>query len=133
MLLLLLTTASAVTFEIIDVSFSSGAETVQLKSLRNSATGEYVEVVPALGGKTEALVLKTPRGDLKHVLLDHGRNATAVHANVGWKGAMLSPFANRVMNGTYTLNGRTHHLERNEDRTKYGYGKLALHLSLIHI
>lgn len=120
------TTASATTFEIVDDSFgTTAADAVKLKVLRNSVTGEYLEVVPALGGKTEALVLKTPRGDLKQVLLDHDRNATAVRANVGWKGAMLAPYANRIANGTYTLNGKTHYLERNEDRG--GYGKVALH------
>jgi len=112
------------TFVIEDDSFGSGAQLIQLKVLKNTATGEKVEVVPSLGGKTEALVLRTPRGDLREVLLDHHRNATAVHANVGWKGAMLVPYANRIANGTYTLNHVTHYLERNEDRP---YGKIALH------
>jgi len=123
--LVLATAADAATFEIVDDAFGSGDEAVHLKVLRNTATGEYIEVVPELGGKTEALVLRTPRGDLRHMLLDHGRNATAARANEGWKGAMLAPYANRIANGTYSLNGVTHYLERNEDRGKYG--KIGLH------
>jgi galactose mutarotase-like enzyme len=53
------------------------------------------------------------------------QDATAIRANVGWKGTMLVPYANRIKNGTYTLNGETHFLERNEDRGIYG--KIALH------
>ena len=108
------TSASMARFVVEDDSFGSADEIVRLKVLRNTQSGEKVEIVPALGGKTEALLLRTPRGDLREVLLDHHRNATAVHANVGWKGAMLVPYANRVANGTYTLNGVTHYLERNE-------------------
>ena len=117
--------ATNTTFVLEDDSFGSGAELVELKVLRNTRTGEKVEVVPALGGKTEALLLRTPRGDLREVLLDHHRDAAAVHANVGWKGAMLVPYANRIANGTYKLNGVTHYLERNEDRG--AFGKIALH------
>ena len=116
---------ASATYVIDDDSFGEGSEKVEMKVLRNVDTGEKVEVVPALGGKTEALILRTPRNKLREVLLDHGRNATAVHANVGWKGAMLIPYANRIDNGTYSLNGKTHYLERNEDRTPYG--KIALH------
>ena len=108
------TYATTARFVVEDDSFGSADEIVRLKVLRNTQTGEKVEIVPALGGKTEALLLRTPRGDLREVLLDHHRNATAVHANVGWKGAMLVPYANRIANGTYTLNGVTHYLERNE-------------------
>jgi len=96
-----------------------------VKVLRNRQSGEKVEVIPELGGKTEALLLRTPRGGLREVLLDHGRNASAIRANVAWKGAMLIPYANRINNGTYSLNGQTYYLERNEDRAPYG--KVALH------
>ena len=38
---------------------------------------------------------------------------------------MLIPYANRINNGTYSLNGHTHYMERNEDRGVYG--KIGLH------
>jgi aldose 1-epimerase len=102
------------------------ADAVAAKILRNDATGEYLEVIPELGGKTEGLVLRSKRDEsLREVLLDHHKDPTAIRGNAGWKGAMLVPFANRIKNGTYTLNGETHYLERNEDRGIYG--KIALH------
>ncbi len=105
---------------------SGVADAVAAKILRNDATGEYLEVIPELGGKTEGLVLRSKRDEsLREVLLDHHKDPTAIRGNAGWKGAMLVPFANRIKNGTYTLNGETHYLERNEDRGIYG--KIALH------
>ena len=38
---------------------------------------------------------------------------------------MLVPYANRINNGTYRLNGKTYYMERNEDRGIYG--KIGLH------
>ncbi|KAL1496846.1 hypothetical protein AB1Y20_014432 [Prymnesium parvum] len=115
-------------FEVVDDSFTTGAHTVRLKVLRNRRTAERLEVAPALGGKTEALLLRTATRHgcrLRPTLLDHHRNATAARANAAWKGAMLVPFANRVKNGSYALAGERHFLERNEDRGPYG--KNALH------
>merc|ERR1719379_1891182 len=113
------------TFEIVDDAFGAGPETVRMKVLRNTATGEKVEIVPELGGKTEALVLRGKNGVLRSVLLDHHGNATAARANYAWKGSMLMPYANRIKNGTYVLNGKTYYLERNEDRGRYG--RVGLH------
>ena len=71
-------------------------------------------------------MLRSKRDEsLREVLLDHHKDPTAIRGNAGWKGAMLVPFANRIKNGTYTLNGETHYLERNEDRGIYG--KIAIH------
>jgi hypothetical protein len=72
-------------------STGSGADAVSAKVLRNDATGEYLEVIPELGGKTEGyvvdicpgrcqvnvcalprLLLRSKRdGSLREVLLDH--------------------------------------------------------------
>jgi len=101
---------------------------VKLKVLKNLVTGEYLEVCPELGGRTEDLVLRSPvTGTLRKVLLSHNRNATAARANVGWKGDILLPYANRVGNqGKYHLYpNRSFQLEANEDRGIYG--KVALH------
>ncbi|CAE8707544.1 unnamed protein product [Polarella glacialis] len=108
-------------FAITDDEFGEGDETVHLKVLRNTRLGEYVEVAWDAGGRTEGLALRGPvTRKLQQVLLDHGRNASAARGNVGWKGDVLLPYANRVENGTYHLNGKVHHLERNEDRGSYG-------------
>ena len=118
--------SAASRFTVIDDTVGSGSTALLFKVLKNTDTGEYVEVIPELGGKTEALVLVsktgTRAGELRQVLLDHHRNVTEIRANVGWKGAMLIPYANRIKHGSYTLNGKTYYMERNEDRGKYVEG-----------
>jgi len=122
------TASSTPQFAILDDAFGQGETTVRLKVLKNLVTGEYLEVSPDLGGRTEDLVLRSPvTHELQKVLLSHNRNATAAISNVGWKGDILLPYANRVgNNGTYHLYPNKHYqLEPNEDRGCYG--KVALH------
>lgn len=113
-------------FVVEDETVGWGGDALVFKVLHNRATGEKVEVIPELGGKTEALLLQSKQhaGTLRPVLLDHARNVTAIRSNVGWKGAMLIPYANRIANGTYTLNGKTYYLERNEPRPPWGSNAL---------
>lgn len=111
-------------FTIEDDSFGEGAQAVHLKVLKNTDTGEYVEVALNRGGRTEVLKLRSPAsGNLKSVLLDGKRNVNT--PNNGWRGEMLIPYANRIKNATYELNGKTYYMERNEDRTPYG--QVGLH------
>jgi len=118
--------STTTTFSITDDAFGEGHQEVRMKVLRNTVTGERAEVAYNVGGRTEALVLKSPStGELREVLLHSHRNASEVMANIGWKGDMLIPYANRIKNGTYSLNGRTYNMERNEDRSPYG--KEGLH------
>jgi len=78
------------------------------------------------GGRTQALELMSPTTHkLRSVLLDYKRNATMLAHTIHWRGVQLVPFANRIKNGTYSVNGKTYYLERNEDRSPYG--KIALH------
>jgi len=112
-------------FAIEDDSFGEGFQSVHLKVLKNTVTGEYVEVAWNLGGRTESLMLRSPTsGDPKPVLLDSKRNASDAfsgdRAGVGFRGEMLIPYANRIKNGTYELNGKTYYMERNEDRSPWG-------------
>lgn len=101
-------------------SFGEGIHQVRLKVLRNRVTNERAEVAWNAGGRTEALLLRGPSGRLREVLLHSRRNASDVFNNIGWKGDMLIPYANRIKNGTYTLSGRTYYMERNEDRSPWG-------------
>jgi aldose 1-epimerase len=94
-----------------------------MKVLRNLETNEYLEVIPSLGGKTEGLRLRDRSTTLRDVLLTH-RNATEAIKNQGWIGALLIPYANRIKNGSYVLNGKRYFLERNEDRGHFGKGAL---------
>ena len=98
---------------------------IPCKIMRNRDTNESLTFLPSLGGKTQGLRLVDPStGRLRDVLLTH-RNASEVRSNTGWVGAQLIPYANRIRNGTYVLNGKKYYLERNEDRGRFG--KIALH------
>merc|ERR1719469_22158 len=117
----LLAGSEGLRFVVEDDSFGHGLEEVRMKVLKNTETGEMVEVAYNAGGRTQALELLSPAtGLLKSVLLDNKRNASDVWANTGWRGDMLAPYANRIKNGTYSVNGKTYYLERNEDRSPYG-------------
>eukprot|EP01065_Artemidia_motanka_P027190 TRINITY_DN32408_c0_g1_i1.p1 TRINITY_DN32408_c0_g1~~TRINITY_DN32408_c0_g1_i1.p1 ORF type:complete len:360 (+),score=93.66 TRINITY_DN32408_c0_g1_i1:77-1156(+) len=117
--------AASPSFQITNSTWGAGPTALTVMTLGNSQTGELIEVIPELGGRTEALKLRDRSGVLHDVLLTHSRNVSAIRGNVGWRGAMLMPFANRIANGTYSFNGRKYYLERNEDRGVYG--KCALH------
>jgi len=49
---------------------------------------------------------------LRDVIYNHNGNATLIQKDSS-PGAVLCPFSNRVANGTYTWNGKTHYLNRN--------------------
>jgi len=67
------------------------------KVLRNTKTGEYVQVITDLGGRVEDLVLMDKHHKkLRSVLLTHNKNATDIKENVWWKNAILLPYANRI-------------------------------------
>jgi galactose mutarotase-like enzyme len=112
--------AGAPTFSIVDsvMPGNTPADALNLKVLQNTATGEYVKIIRDFGGRLEDLTLRSKSGAaaLKQVIATHNNNASAVRANVHWAGAMLAPFANRIANGTYTFEGTTHYLPRNEVR-----------------
>ena len=100
---------------------------LHMKVLVNTNTNESVKVIHDFGGRLEAVrLLSKSRHVVKDVIHTHDNNASAVRANVGWAGSMLAPFANRIANGTYTFEGTTHYLPRNEVRCN-GTCDCALH------
>ena len=67
------------------------------KVLRNTKTGEYVQIITDLGGRVEDLVLMDKsHKKLRSVLLTHNKNASDIKENVWWKNAILLPYANRI-------------------------------------
>jgi len=67
------------------------------KVLRNTKTGEYVQIITDLGGRVEDLVLMDKGSKkLRSVLLTHNKNASDIKENVWWKNAILLPYANRI-------------------------------------
>ena len=79
-------------YTIEDVKFGD----LQTKVVKNTETGEYVQIVIDLGGRIEDLVLRGSDRKLRSVLLTHHNNATAIKENVWWKNAILLPYANRI-------------------------------------
>ena len=69
---------------------------LQTKVLKNTETGEYVQIVTDLGGRVEELVLRGSGRKLRSVLLTHHNNATAIKERIWWKNAILLPYANRI-------------------------------------
>lgn len=107
--------ASAAPFTVTDDSFSDAGAAVQLKVLKNTATGEEASININYGGGVESLVLRSQaKGATRSVLWTHERNATAVKLNADWRGRMLIPYGNRIGNARYRFNGTEHHLPVND-------------------
>lgn len=79
-------------YTIEDVKFGD----LQTKVLKNTETGEYVQIVTDLGGRIEDLVLRGSGRKLRSVLLTHHNNVTAIKENMWWENAILLPYANRI-------------------------------------
>eukprot|EP00755_Sulcionema_specki_P008861 Sspe_Gene.42082::Locus_20419_Transcript_1_1_Confidence_1.000_Length_1222::g.42082::m.42082/K01785/galM, GALM; aldose 1-epimerase len=87
--------------------------------LKDTVTGAFATVLQNAGGRVERINV-APRGSEslpRDIILSHPapHQGAEVKANKRWMGAMLSPWANRINNGTYTFNGQTHYLPRNEE------------------
>ena len=102
--------ASGAVFTIEDDTYGSGDDLIRLKVLKNTETGESASVLSGWGGKVEALNLVGKDG-VRPVIYNHGRNASLIRADDS-PGALLTPYTNRVKNGTYMWNGETYYLER---------------------
>ena len=81
--------------------------------LSNPASGEYLSIIPSLGGNLHELVL-LKNGTL-HSIIDGDINEDGVAGKITnhYKGSKLSPFPNRIANGEYDFNGLTYKLELN--------------------
>lgn len=87
---------------------------VEKINLFNSATGEYVSILPDWGGNLHALVLLN-KGVLHSILAGD----TSVESLSGqpinfYRGAKLSPFPNRIAGGAYTFRDQEYTLHRND-------------------
>eukprot|EP01062_Namystynia_karyoxenos_P056133 TRINITY_DN47090_c0_g1_i1.p1 TRINITY_DN47090_c0_g1~~TRINITY_DN47090_c0_g1_i1.p1 ORF type:complete len:359 (+),score=79.86 TRINITY_DN47090_c0_g1_i1:70-1146(+) len=121
--------AAAAVFEVRHETWGNGTDALRAVVLANTQSGESIEIVPELGGRVEGLRLRSRDGRMRDVLCDHNRSVHAIRANVGFRGAMLMPYANRMANGSFTLNGKRYYMDRNEDRGKYG--RCGLHGYLV--
>jgi len=83
--------------------------------LINTQSGEYLSVIPAYGGNINELVLY--KNKELHALIAGDLNAEQLsgkHENA-YRGAKLSPFPNRIKEGSYVFNGTRYALPKNDN------------------
>lgn len=83
---------------------------VEMFTLRN-ANGMVLRFL-SLGGCITEIATPDRHGRLDNVVLGHNTLA-GYDSNVGFFGAIVGRFANRIAKGTFTLNGHTYHLPIN--------------------
>jgi len=111
----LLQVASRSTFIVESLTIGKDERTVGLKVLRNRATNESVDIAYTFGGKVDSIRLKSPvTHRVRELLVSSGRDAERL-LTMGWAAnELLLPFANRIANGTYELDGTTYNMRRNK-------------------
>jgi len=81
--------------------------------LINTASGEYLSIIPSYGGNINELVLR--KGDQLHELIAGDKNIVALSGIDGnaFRGAKLSPFPNRVNKASYFFKDKQYPLSPN--------------------
>ncbi len=83
--------------------------------LINNLTEEYLEVLTDFGAGLNNLVVKNEKGQLISVIDGYRTEEEVINDHrTAFKGSKLSPFPNRILNGTYDFNGKTYQLPINE-------------------
>jgi hypothetical protein len=108
-------------FSVVDDSYDDPfGRTVQVKQLRNNATGELVEVLLNTPGYDEANPAARNRsagsGSVNGLLLlskASGELREVQPHRTGFAGGLMAPFANRVRGGRYTFQGQELQLAQN--------------------
>ncbi|MEA3489371.1 MAG: hypothetical protein U9R44_03390 [Candidatus Omnitrophota bacterium] len=79
--------------------------------IQNTATGEFVSIVPGFGANINELVLH--KNGTLHPVIAGNRDISGFRGKGVFKGAKLIPFPNRLEDGTYTFEGERYQLELN--------------------
>jgi aldose 1-epimerase len=82
----------------------------QVLQLKNESTGEFVEIIPALGGMVHRLVLKN--NNQLHDLLSFDADQE-LKLNPLFRGRILFPFNDRIPQAQYSYGNRVFHLTPN--------------------
>jgi aldose 1-epimerase len=82
----------------------------QARQLKNESTGEFVEIIPALGGMVHRLVLK--KNEQLHDLLAFDSDQE-LKINPLFRGRILFPFNDRIPQAQYYYGNRVFHLTPN--------------------
>jgi len=81
-------------------------------SLINSETGEYLTIIPTLGGMLHELVLSVEKELFS--IIDNYQSLDELMVNSGYKSCILVPFPSRIENGKYCFDGKDYQLPVNE-------------------
>lgn len=87
--------------------------------LVNFKTGEYVTILPSLGGRVHEIVLRA--GKKRFSILESPQTAAEVIENKHFAGVKLIPFAGRIVDGEYKFGGTSYKLRANSS------GNFAIH------
>lgn len=80
--------------------------------LLNTLTNEYVSILPDFGGNVNELVLR--KDNKNHQILDGNLTRMDIFQDDLFKGAKLTPFANRIKGGKYRFNGKNYQFPVNQ-------------------
>jgi aldose 1-epimerase len=87
--------------------------------LVNFKTGEYVTILPLLGGRVHEIVLRA--GKKRFSILESPQTASEIVENKHWAGVKLIPFAGRIAGARYEFGGKQYRLRVNSK------GRFAIH------
>jgi aldose 1-epimerase len=82
--------------------------------LMNPFSGEYLSIIPFYGGNLQALALKKNKILHELILGDHNLKDLSGTPSNAYRGAKLSPFPNRIKEGSYVFDGIVYHLPCND-------------------
>jgi aldose 1-epimerase len=105
----------------------SDGRTVDIYTLRN-ANGIVVRFL-SLGGCVTEIDTPDRHGRLDNIVLGHD-NLAGYDSNMGFFGAIVGRYANRIAKGSFTLNGHTYHLPINNGPNSLHGGTSGFNLQL---
>ena len=82
--------------------------------LLNTLSGEYLSVIPTFGGNINELVLCKQQQLHSIIAGDKTLESLSGIVENAYRGAKLSPFPNRINNGTYAFNGKHYFFNCNQ-------------------
>lgn len=98
-------------FHIVSEDFH-GTEKIKLV---NTRSGEFLSVIPSYGGNINELVLYKDEGLHPLIAGDSTTEELSGKPNNAYRGAKLSPFPNRIKEGSYVFNGTRYTLPKNDN------------------
>lgn len=108
----------------------SDGRAVEMYTLRN-ASGMVLRFL-SLGGCITEIATPDRQGRLDNIVLGHNSLA-GYNSNVGYFGAIVGRYANRIAKGRFTLNGQTYQLPINNGPNSLHGGTNGFNLQIWHV